>query len=197
MRTESVGVSPGRDPAAAERGPVISDGMADVLRSLRAGRGGDPARLCAQALGAAGVAVSLLVGDGRMAEPVWCYPEVSARFEDLQFTLGEGPGPEAVRLGTPVLQPDFDTVRTDRWPALLPAARELRVHGVCCFPLGIGAIRTGVLTVLCTEERRLSDQQYADAVALATALTGAFLSGDAHNGDRSLDGRRTGLGTAP
>ncbi|MFI1481779.1 ANTAR domain-containing protein [Streptomyces sp. NPDC020747] len=152
--------------------------MADVLRSLRLGGRGDPARACALALGAEGVALSLLVGNGRMAEPLWCHPEVSARFEELQFTLGEGPGPDAVRTGSPVMEPDLDRVRPDRWPALLPPARDLGVHGVCCFPLGIGAIRVGVLTVLCDGDRTMTVQQGADATALAAALTGALLDGD-------------------
>ncbi|MEU9786463.1 ANTAR domain-containing protein [Streptomyces phaeochromogenes] len=154
--------------------------MADVLRSLRLGGRGDPARACALALGAEGVALSLLVGNGGTPEPLWCHPEVSARFEELQFTLGEGPGPDAVRTGSPVMEPDLDRVRPDRWPALLPPARDMGVHGVCCFPLGIGAIRVGVLTVLCDGDRTMSVQQSADATALAAALTGALLNG---NGD--------------
>ncbi|MEV0220040.1 GAF and ANTAR domain-containing protein [Streptomyces sp. NPDC050704] len=175
--------------------------MADVLRSLRLGGRGDPARACARALGAEGVALSLLVGDGRVAEPVWCHPEVSARFEELQFTLGEGPGPDAVRSGAPVIEPDLDRVRPDRWPALLPPAREMGVQGVCCFPLGIGAIRVGVLTVLSDGDRTMTAQQCADATALAAVLTGAFLNGDrrgypgAHGaGNRNTDGNRNGNG---
>ncbi|MDQ1027930.1 hypothetical protein QF035_005512 [Streptomyces umbrinus] len=161
--------------------------MADVLRSLRLGGRGDPARACALALGAEGVALSLLVGNGRMTEPLWCHPEVSARFEELQFTLGEGPGPDAVRTGSPVMEPDLDRVRPDRWPALLSPARDMGVHGVCCFPLGIGAIRVGVLTVLCDGDRTMSVQQSTDATALAAALTGALLNG-AGRGQRGEDG---------
>ena len=163
--------------------------MAAVLRSLRLGEVGDPARACARALGAEGVVLSLLVGPAPTAEPVWCHPELSARFDELQFTLGEGPGPDAVRTGSPVVEPDLDRVRPERWPALLPAARDLGVHGVCCFPLGIGAIRVGVLTLLCDGDRRLSEQQYADATALTAALTGAFLNG-------RPNAARTGTGTA-
>jgi len=164
--------------------------MAEVLRSLRLGEAGDPAQACARALGATGVALSLLVGADRTAEPLWFHPDLSARFEELQFTLGEGPGPDAVRAGSPVLEPDLARVRAERWPALLPAARELGVHGVCCFPLGIGAIRVGVLTVLCDAERRLSGQQYTDATALTAVLTNALLDGDRRDGDRP------GLGAA-
>ncbi|MBK3570796.1 ANTAR domain-containing protein [Streptomyces sp. MBT62] len=169
---------------------MISDGMAEVLRSLRLGEVGDPAQVCARALGVAGVALSLLVGVERTAEPLWHHPELAARFEELQFTLGEGPGPDAVRAGSPVLEPDLARVRAERWPALLPAARELGVNGVCCFPLGIGAIRVGVLTVLCDAERRLSGQQYTDATALTAVLTNALLDGGPRDGDRP------GLGAA-
>ncbi|MFJ6897739.1 ANTAR domain-containing protein [Streptomyces hokutonensis] len=171
---------------------MISDGMAEVLRSLRLGEAGDPARACARALGAAGVALSLLVGAERTAEPLWYHPDLSARFEELQFTLGEGPGPDAVRTGSPVLEPDLARVRAERWPALLPAARELGVHGVCCFPLGIGAIRVGVLTLLCDGERWLSPQQYTDAAALTAVLTGLLLNGGRSDGG----GGGPGLGAA-
>ncbi|MFF7447661.1 MULTISPECIES: ANTAR domain-containing protein [unclassified Streptomyces] len=172
---------------------MISDGMAEVLRSLRLGGAKDLAQAAAGALDAEGVALSLLVGPARVAEPVWCHPETSARFEELQFTLGEGPGPDAVRTGVPIMTPDLDRVRAERWPALLPAARELGVHGVCCFPLGVGAIRIGVLTVLCDEKRRLSEQQYTDATALTAALTSAFLDG----GPRAGDGGGPGPGRVP
>jgi hypothetical protein len=170
---------------------VISDGMAEVLCSLRLDEDGDArAAACARALGATGVAVSLLVGDGRIAELLWCFPELSGRFEDLQFTLGEGPGPDTMRTGVPVFEPDLERVRPDRWPALLPSAQELGVEGVCCYPLGVGAIRLGVLTVLCDGERLLSEQQYADAGALAAALTGAVLNGGyRRDPDRDIDGK--------
>ncbi|WP_328439149.1 ANTAR domain-containing protein [Streptomyces sp. NBC_00457] len=167
---------------------MISDGMAEVLRSLHRGEADDPAQACARALGAEGVTLSLLVGAKRSAEPLWCHPELSARFEELQFTLGEGPGPDAVRVGSPVVEPDLDRVRPERWPALLPAARELGVHGVCSFPLGIGAIRIGVLTLLCDGERRLSQQQYTDATALTAVLTSTLLNGDRRDGDADIPG---------
>jgi hypothetical protein len=177
---------------------VISDGMAEVLRLLRLGEVGDPARACARALGAEGVALSLLLGAERTAEPLWYHPDLSARFEELQFTLGEGPGPDAVSTGSPVLEPDLERVRPERWPALLPAARDLGVHGVCCFPLGVGAIRVGVLTLLCDGERRLSRQQYTDAAALTATLTGALLNGDRRDGGggEGGDGNGPELGTA-
>ncbi|MGW3030058.1 ANTAR domain-containing protein [Streptomyces sp. NPDC001178] len=178
----------------AESGTVISDGMAEVLRRLHLDAPGDPAAAWARVLGAEGVALTLLVGAERTPEPLWCHPELSARFDELQFTLGEGPAPDTIRTGSPVLEPDLDRVRPERWPALLSAAAELGVRGVCCFPLGIGAIRVGVLTVLCDGDRRMGEQQYADAGALAAALTGAFLGGDLRRGG---DGSPLGIPEPP
>lgn len=152
--------------------------MAEVLRSLRLSGVNGAAQASVRALGAEGVALSMLVGTDRMMEPLWCHPELSARFEELQFTLGEGPGHDTIRTGSPVLEPDLARVRPERWPTLLPAAREMGVRGVCCFPLGIGAIRVGVLTVLCDPDRLPNEQQYADAAALAAALTVACLDGE-------------------
>jgi hypothetical protein len=90
---------------------VISDGMAEVLRSLGRTRGDELMRASAEALGADGVAVSLVVGNGHPTEPLWWTPGASARFEELRYTLGEGPGPEAIRTRTHVLEPDLEAVR--------------------------------------------------------------------------------------
>ncbi|WP_338698766.1 GAF and ANTAR domain-containing protein [Streptomyces sp. Q6] len=161
---------------------TTSDGMAEVLRSLRPGSGVDPARAGTRALDVVGVAVSVFartpVGPHATPapEPLWCHPELSLRFDELQFTLGEGPGPDAVRFGVPVLEPDLERVRPERWPALLPAAQRLGVHGVCCFPLALGGARIGTLTLLCDGKRALSDRQLADANTLAAALTATLLN---------------------
>jgi len=161
-----------------ESGAVISDGMAEVLHRLHLDGPGDPAPAWARVLGAEGVALTLLVGGARTPEPMWCHPELSVRFEELQFTLGEGPGPDTIRTCSAVLEPVLSCVRRDRWPALLPAAAKLGVNGVYCFPFGLGVPPAGALTVLCDGQRRMDTRQYVAASALAAALTGAFLDGD-------------------
>ncbi|MHC3469535.1 ANTAR domain-containing protein [Streptomyces sp. 7R007] len=154
---------------------MISDGMAEVLRSLGRSRGDEVMHASAGVLGADGVAVSLVIGGGPLAEPLWWTQGVSARFEELQYTLGEGPGPEALRTRTHVIEPDLEAVRPGRWPDLVPAARRAGVYGACCFFLGVGGIRLGVLTVLSSQDRKLTGQQYEDALALAAGLTAALL----------------------
>jgi hypothetical protein len=157
---------------------VISDGMAEVLRLLQLDDGfdatADVAARAAETLGVAGLTVSLATGGDRV-ELMWCTDEAAGRFEDLQFTLGEGPGPEAVRSGAMVLVPDLARVRPDRWPALSVEAAGLAARAVFCFPMGIGAIRVGVLTLVRRTAGSLADGQVGDALVLAHTLAGHAL----------------------
>ncbi|MFB7909893.1 STAS domain-containing protein [Kitasatospora sp. NPDC056076] len=176
--------SPGEPPHGSAPGSpgtgqlVISDGMAQVLRLLQLDDGYDTAAQvatrAAETLGVDGLTVSLATG-GERAELMWCTDQAAGRFEDLQFTLGEGPGPEAVRTGAMVLVPDLTRIRPERWPALSIEATGLDARAVFCFPMGIGAIRVGVLTVVRRTAGPLTDGQVRDAQVLAHALTGRAL----------------------
>ncbi|SEM62180.1 ANTAR domain-containing protein [Streptacidiphilus jiangxiensis] len=157
---------------------MISDGMAEVLRLLQLDVGFDAAAevaaRAAETLGVDGLTVSLATGGDR-AELMWCTDQAAGRFEDVQLTLGEGPGPEAARTGAMVLVPDLAQVRPERWPALNGETSGLDVRAVFCFPMGIGAIRVGVLTVVRRTVGPLTDGQVGDAQVLAHALTGRAL----------------------
>ncbi|MCZ4103689.1 MULTISPECIES: hypothetical protein [Streptomyces] len=87
---------------------MISDRMGNVLRGLRDDEGsdgiGDAATAGATVLGVDGLAVSLLTEAGGI-ELVTCPDASTQTFEDLQFTLGEGPGPDTVRDGIMVWVP--------------------------------------------------------------------------------------------
>ncbi|MFC4036130.1 ANTAR domain-containing protein [Streptomyces polygonati] len=154
--------------------------MAEVLRLLRqrdgADHGVDIAVAGAAALGVDGVAVSLTAGPGR-GEVLWCSDDTSCGFEDLQFTLGEGPGPDCLAGGTAVRVPDLARVRQDRWPALIMEAPDQAARAVFCFPLRIGAIALGVLTAVRRTPGPLTREQTDDALALAAALTMHVLAG--------------------
>jgi len=162
--------------------------MADVLRLLQADRrplgGQDVPTDVAEALGVDGVAVSLVTEAG-LTELLWCSDEVTRRFEDLQLTLGEGPGADAVRTGALVWVPDLARVRHARWPALAMEAPDLEARAVFCFPMGIGAIRVGVLTAVRRTPGPLTPQQADDALILASALTARSL--DLNSAEPRLD----------
>ena len=87
-------------------------------------------RICASAvtrLRVTGAGVTLVDRADRAAGPqrlVWASDEVAARLEDLQLTVGEGPGLAAVESDAPVLVPDLSAAEA-RWPAFTPGARAV------------------------------------------------------------------------
>jgi hypothetical protein len=156
---------------------VVSSGMAGIVAALsrNAGRGLEAvsAAACAEALGMTGVAVSVLTSGG--GDVVWRTDGVSARLDDLQFTLGEGPGVDAAASGELVLEPDLAAVPVQRWPVFTPAAVELGVRAVFAVPLQIGAICVGVLLAQRDTPGTLVGDLPADLLAFAGAATEALL----------------------
>jgi hypothetical protein len=67
-----------------------------------------------------------------------------ASLEEIQYTLGEGPGVEAFATGGPVLVHDLARYG-DRWPLFTDAARSAGVASLFAFPLHVGAIFLGTL----------------------------------------------------
>ena len=106
-------------------------------------------RLCRAAvrtLPADGATVSVLTDAGGLALTA-SSGSVAPSLAALEFTLGEGPGVDAVDTRRPVLVPDLANLPATRWPAFAPAAGALGVRAVFAFPLGIGAALLGALNV--------------------------------------------------
>jgi hypothetical protein len=169
-----------------ERQAVISDAMTEMLRLVHTQPRRPLADRCAAVLGVDHLAISLVV-EGQATEQLWSSGEPSSLFEDLQFTLGEGPGPDALSSGSLILHHDMRLVAPERWPALLPAMEELPVRAVFCFPLCLGGIIVGVLTLVRAVPGPMSNQEMDDALALAEALTFQFLGGEGEPQDFFTD----------
>ena len=98
--------------------------------------------------------------------------EVSGLLAELQVTLGEGPGPDAVASGGPVLASDLgqgEAVR--RWPVFAPAARQAGAAAIFAFPLQVGAIRAGVMGLYREQPGPLSGSYLGDALVFADTAT--------------------------
>ncbi|MFF9900640.1 GAF domain-containing protein [Streptomyces longispororuber] len=152
-----------------------------VLESMRPSRAdtsliGADARQCARALGVDGVAVSVTADHG-LGEVVWCSDATSARLEEVQFGLGQGPGLEASAHCAPVLVPDLAAEPPARWPALLPEAAELGIGAVFSFPLPVGAACLGTLTLHRSRPGPLADTARIDAWLVVGALSAVLLEG--------------------
>lgn len=103
------------------------------------------------------------------------------RLEELQYTLGEGPGGQAFRTGGPVLVADLAT-GGDPWPVFADAATATGVGAVFAFPLRGGASRFGALTLYRRHPGPLAAAGLADATVLAD-LAAAALFNDANGVD--------------
>ncbi|HTA08631.1 MAG TPA: ANTAR domain-containing protein [Streptosporangiaceae bacterium] len=117
--------------------------------------------------------MSVLVPGG--GDVVWRTDGASARLDDLQFTLGQGPGVDAAASGELVFEADLEALPAQRWPAFTPAALELGVRAVFAVPLQIGVIRLGVVLGHRDAAGTLSSAALADLLVFASAATGALL----------------------
>ncbi|MFD4572211.1 GAF and ANTAR domain-containing protein [Streptomyces sp. NPDC058417] len=155
---------------------MLSPEMTEILRALH---GREETRLgdgCLAALGMDHLVISLSA-DAQNSEQIWSSGGTGSAFEDVQFTLGEGPGRDALRTGEPVLEHDLANVGA-RWPAFIPATAHLPIRAAFCLPLALGGITVGVLTALRETPGHMTGQQMDDAHGLATALTLQFLDGE-------------------
>ncbi|WIX98338.1 GAF and ANTAR domain-containing protein [Amycolatopsis mongoliensis] len=121
----------------------------------------------------------LVAATGRWAE----------RLEEAQYTVGEGPGAEAFGTGGPVLVADV-TRETARWPGFADAAAEAGVTAVFAFPLQVGAVRLGTLTLYRRTPGELSPDELANLAVLAelavtAALTDSIIGTDMWAGEAS------------
>ncbi|MEU1121335.1 ANTAR domain-containing protein [Streptomyces sp. NPDC005879] len=136
---------------------------------------------CAHALGLDGISVTLRWG----AELVWFSDGVSARLEDVQFTLGQGPGLDADFTQVPYQLADLSV--GGRWPEFGDEARALRVRAVFIWPVRTGAARLGALTGYRGTPGPLSVRQAADGLRVADALAGRLLAWRSGADDPSIE----------
>jgi hypothetical protein len=126
---------------------------------------------CAAVVGVDGAAVAVFAND-TTRDLVYATDSTAERIDELEFTLGEGPGLAAYRSSAPELHPDMaDPTATTRWPMLVPETLELGVRAVFAFPLRLyNGARIGVLTLYRTQPGRLDAQHYRAAADYAAAL---------------------------
>jgi hypothetical protein len=141
---------------------------------------------CAAAVQASGVGL-YLVGDLGLCEPLSVTNSLSELVAELQVTLGEGPGTDALGYDHPVLGPTLGSnTSVLRWPAFAPAARAAGVSAVFAFPLVMGAISVGALEIHRDQEGKLSTAELAEALLFADAALPRVL--DHLSGSDTVDG---------
>lgn len=155
-------------------GPDRLARVADVLGDV----GGAPVLerlviLCVDMLSVTG-AVIAVIGDGQHRGAVAVSDRAYGAVDDLQFSLGEGPCITADRSAGPVLEPDLASA-VEVWPAFVQAALGHGVRAAFAFPLRIGAIHLGVLSLYRDTPGDLDDADLGDAIALTHVATHLLL----------------------
>ncbi|QNP75392.1 GAF and ANTAR domain-containing protein [Streptomyces roseirectus] len=166
---------------------------ARVAHELIAGVRGLPAaevpealcRACVSLLPAAsGLSVSVL-GDSADLGVVLCASDaVAARLAEIQYTLGEGPGMEAIRLRAPVFATDLTSPpATRRWPLFSVQAAKAGAEAAFSLPLAGGAGALGTLDLYRETSGSLSDAHVRTAMLVADAVALAVVALDQASAD--------------
>lgn len=139
--------------------------------------------VCAEIIAVSGAGIMLMSGDVPSGS-VCSTNEVSGLIEQLQYQLGEGPCVDAFHQDRPVLEPDLAHPSTPRWLAFSGPAVTVGALAVFGFPLQLGAVRLGALNLYRDRPGPLTDEQHADALAMAAvaAETVLMLQADAPPG---------------
>jgi hypothetical protein len=122
-----------------------------------------------------GAAVTVQGGDDGATQALACSTDVTSLvLDNLQRTVGEGPGPTAHERGGPALVADLATAEA-RWPGFTPGAHAAGVAAVFSFPLHMGAVRLGTLDLYRTSAGSLNRTELRDALVLAEIATHTVL----------------------
>lgn len=150
--------------------------LAEIAPSVRPAPTTLPQRICAAgvlALGTGGGAGLTLMMNSQHGGH-WASDNLATLVDDAQLGLGEGPGLEAFRRGVPVFEPSLEAPST-RWPFFRAAAMAIGVQAVFAFPLQVGVIRLGVLTLHREDQGALDDDELADILVLVDLATQSIL----------------------
>jgi hypothetical protein len=146
--------------------------------AAREGSAPTPAGLCtacAEVLGASSAGI-VLMGTAGLPGATYTSSALAAKFEDLQFTLGVGPGPDAYRQRVPIIETDLVANPPARWIGFVGPVVKAGTRAIFAFPLQIGAARIGTLTLYQDRPGPLDDDRYADTLVMAEVVTLAFLA---------------------
>jgi ANTAR domain/GAF domain len=108
-----------------------------------------------------------LVFDGANSGTLGSSGAPARRYDELQFTLGEGPCLDAVNRRIPVVVVDLADAGEARWPAYRPAMLAHEIRGVYAMPVVVAGEFVGALDLFRAEPGPLLGEQLAGAVAAA------------------------------
>jgi hypothetical protein len=139
-------------------------------------------RACVTLLDVDAAAISL-VFDGANTGTLGTSGPLARMYDELQFTLGEGPCLETVAMRAPVLVVDLADPNDARWPLYGPAMLAHQIRGVHAMPVLVAGEYVGALDLFRGNPGPLRTEQMAGAVAaaeLASIPVLDFMDADLH-----------------
>lgn len=131
-------------------------------------------QVCAEFTATTGAGIMLMAGHVPRGSICTTDP-VSDCIEQVQYALGEGPCVDAYNSDRPVLEPDLRNPEAPRWAAFAGPVLEAGARAVFGFPLRVGAVRLGALNLYRNTAGPLTDDQHADALAMADVVAETVL----------------------
>ena len=123
-------------------------------------------RACVTVLPVDGAALSL-VFDGMNVGTLGVSDPSAATYDEVQFTVGEGPCLESVGRREPVLVADLADPAEHRWPAYRATLGAHGIRGVYAVPIAIGGAHVGALDLFRRRPGHLDADQLAAGLAAA------------------------------
>jgi GAF domain-containing protein len=108
-----------------------------------------------------------LVFDGASRGTLGSSGAAARTYDELQFTLGEGPCLDAVAGRIQVLVVDLADPEEARWPAYGPAMLAHQIRGVCAIPVVVAGEFVGALDLFRAQPGPLLGEDLAGAVTAA------------------------------
>ncbi len=121
---------------------------------------------CVVLLGVDAAAISI-VFDGASSGTLGSSGAPARAYDELQFTLGEGPCLESVARRIPILAVDLADPGEVRWPAYGPAMLAHQIRGVYAIPIVVAGEYVGALDLFRARPGQLPGENLAGAVAAA------------------------------
>ena len=117
-----------------------------------------------------------LVSSGPQFTSLCTSNSVARELMDLEITVGEGPCLDACLSEFAIDEADLVASNDRHWMAYAPSATVAGAHAVFGFPVRIGAIRLGALSLYRDRPGALSPSQASDAYLMASVIGRAVLA---------------------